>query len=153
MGSYQKLTVFILRVSLGGVFFYAGITKIMNPAWSAAGYLKGAKTFTGFYEWLASPDLLPYTNFLNEWGLTLIGVALILGVSIRWASVLGAAMMLLYYFPILDFPKIGTTAYIVDEHMVYAAALLALGALNAGRHYGLGGKFQNSGNRLLRALA
>ena len=68
MDRFQKIILFLLRVGTGWLMFYAGITKILNPAWSAAGYLKGAKTFVGFYNWLAQPDILPVVNFINEWG-------------------------------------------------------------------------------------
>ena len=137
MTYYQKLFLVLLRLSMGWLFFYAGITKVLNPTWSAAGYLKGAKTFTGFYHWLASPEILPFTNFFNEWGLTLIGAALILGVFVRLSSFLGAGMMLLYYFPILTFPKVGANAYLVDDHIIYAFVLLFLGVIRAGQYFGL----------------
>jgi len=137
MKNYTKFTLFLLRISLGWLFFYAGITKVFNPEWSAEGYLKTAKTFSGFYEWLIIPGMLPVTNFLNEWGLTLIGAAMILGVFVRISSVLGAVMMVLYYFPILTFPKIGANAFLVDQHIIYALAFLLLGALGAGKVWGL----------------
>ncbi|MEK7148164.1 MAG: DoxX family protein [Patescibacteria group bacterium] len=133
----QKLFLFLLRISLGFLFLYAGFTKVIDPGWSAAGYLKGAVTFSGFYQWLASSQILPFTNFLNEWGLTLIGVALILGVFVRLSAMLGAIIMILYYFPILDFPLVGEHGYIVDEHIIYATVLLLLGSLQAGRVWGL----------------
>ena len=133
----QRWTLFVLRLAMGWLFFYAGITKVLNPNWSAAGYLHGAKTFSNLYHWLASPSVLPFTNFFNEWGLTLIGIALILGIFVRLGSILGAVMMILYYFPILMFPKIGTNAYLVDDHIIYGAALLVLGAFHAGRFMGL----------------
>lgn len=137
MNQTQKISLFLLRISIGWLFFYAGITKVLNPVWSAAGYLKGAKTFTGFYHWLASPEIIPFTNFFNEWGLTLIGAALILGVFVRLSSVLGAAVMVLYYFPILIFPKVGTNAYLIDEHIIYALVFLLLAAFRAGQVWGL----------------
>ena len=137
MTQYQKIFLFLLRISLGFLFLYAGFTKVIDPAWSAAGYLKGATTFSGFYQWLASPEILPFTNFLNEWGLTLIGIALILGVFVRLSAVLGAGMMILYYFPVLNFPLVGEHGYLVDEHIIYAFALLLLGSLKAGRVMGL----------------
>lgn len=133
----QQWSLVVLRIVCGWLFFYAGITKIMNPAWSAAGYLANAKTFPGFYGWLTSAPVLPVVNALNEWGLTLIGIALILGVVVRLASVSGALMMALYYFPILTFPYPNAHSYIVDEHIVYAAALIVLGAFRAGRVFGL----------------
>lgn len=133
----QKLFLFLSRVALGWLFFYAGITKVLDPAWSAAGYLKGAKTFAGFYQWLASPGMLPITNFVNEWGLTLLGVSLIFGIAVRLASVLGAALMALYYFPVLVWPSVGEHSYVVDEHVVYALILLFFAAVRAGRVWGL----------------
>ena len=133
--------LFLLRISIGWLFFYAGITKVLDPQWSAGGYLQTAKTFSGFYQWLATPGILPITNFLNEWGLTLLGAALLLGVFVRWAGILGALMMALYYLPILEFPKVGSHSYIVDEHVIYALVLLFLAASGAGKIIGLGKKF------------
>lgn len=118
--------LFLLRIALGWMYFYAGATKLMNPEWSAAGYLQSAKTFHDFYVFLTSPSLLPVTNFVNEWGLTLLGVSLILGIGMRIAAPLGSVLMLLYYFPILQFPKIGATSFLVDQHIIFALALLVL---------------------------
>ena len=126
-----------LRIALGWLFFYAGITKVLNPAWSAKGYLLGAKTFSGLYAWLASDGVIPVVDFLNKWGLTLIGISLIVGLFVRLSSLFGALMMLMYYFPVLQFPKIGANSYLVDDHIVYALALLYFAAVKAGRWYGL----------------
>lgn len=133
----QKVVLFLLRVSLGWLFFYAGVTKLFDPGWTAAGYLQGAKTFGWFYEWLLTPNVLPIVNFLNEWGLTLLGVSLILGVAVRLSAMLGALLMLLYYFVILDFPYPNAHSFIVDEHIIYALALLLLACVRAGRVWGL----------------
>ncbi len=122
----KRIATIFLQISLGWLMFYAGVTKILNPAWSAEGYLKGAKTFSGFYTSLTSPSVLPFVNFLNEWGLTLIGVALLAGIMVRWASIGGVLLMLLYYFPVLAFPKVGEHSYIVDEHVIYIGAFLML---------------------------
>lgn len=133
----SRIVLALTRVSLGWVMFYAGITKIMNPNWSASGYLKGAKTFSGFYTYLTDPSILPVINFVNEWGLTLLGISLILGIGVRLSSVLGAVLMLMYYFPSLDFPKIGTTAYIIDEHIIYALVMIYFATVRDSRGYGL----------------
>lgn len=127
----------MLRVSLGWVMFYAGIVKILDPNWSAAGYLKAAKTFSGLFAWFAQPEILPATNFLNEWGLTLVGLSLLLGVFVRLSSFAGVLLMLLYYFPALTFPKIGANSFIIDDHIIYALVFLVLAAFHAGRYYGL----------------
>ena len=119
------------------MMFYAGITKVLNPEWSAAGYLKGAKTFSGFYNWLTSPAILPVINLINEGGLKFLGVSLLLGVSVRLSSAFGAVLMLLYYLPILDFPYPNPHSLLVDEHIIYIAALLVLAAYRAGGVWGL----------------
>lgn len=134
--SQQKL-IFILRITLGWLFFYAGITKVLNPDWSAGGYLKGAQTFSGFYQWLASPDVVGIVSFVNEWSLTLLGISLILGIFVRLSSSLGALLMILYYLPILNFPHVGDHSYLVDEHIIYAMVLIFFAVNRSGRFMGL----------------
>lgn len=137
MSTYQKISLFALRITIGWLMLYAGVTKLLVPSWSAAGYLAGAKTFSGFYHWLTTPGVMPITNVVNEWGLTLLGVSLILGLAVRLSAPLGALLMLLYYFPVLTFPTIAPHSYLVDEHIVYATALLVLAGFRAGRAWGL----------------
>jgi len=121
---------------MGWMFFYAGITKVINPAWSASGYLGNAKAFTGFYDWLLNPGILPTVNFVNEWSLTLLGVSLILGIGVRLSSFLGALLMLLYYIP-LGFPRPNPNAFIVDQHVIYIFVLFFFASIKAGRFMGL----------------
>jgi thiosulfate dehydrogenase (quinone) large subunit len=132
-----KYLLVALRVALGWLMFYAGITKVMDPDWSAAGYLTHASSFPGFFASLADSSILPCINFVNEWGLTLLGVSLILGIGVRLSGVLGAVLMLMYYLPVLDFPMAGEHSYIVDEHIIYALVLLYLSSVRAGRTMGL----------------
>lgn len=128
MKRFQKINWLLLRLALGGLFFFSGVAKILDPTWSARNYLLAAKTFPGFYHWLAGPTLLPWINLVNEWGLTLLGVSLILGIGRRLAAPLGALLMLLYYFPGLDFPYVTNHAFLIDEHLIYALILLLLAA-------------------------
>ena len=137
MTKFQKISLFLLRVATGWMMFYAGITKVLDPDWSSAGYLQVAKTFSGFYSWMTSASMLPLTNFVNEWGLTILGVSLILGIGVRLSSMLGAVLMLLYYFPILDFPYPNPHSFLVDEHIIYALVLVLLASWRAGRTMGL----------------
>ena len=142
--SAQKITLFLARVALGWLFFYAGITKVLNPNWSANGFLVGAKTFGAFYQSLTTPNIMPFINFINEWGLTLLGISLILGIFVRLSSIFGAVLMLLYYFPILQFPYPNANSYIVDEHIIYALILLFFAALRAGRIMGFDSVLKSS---------
>ena len=136
LNNLEAKFLLISRLAVGWLIFYAGITKILDPAWTSKGYLMGAKTFPGFYGWFVSPENIGWVDFLNEWGLTLIGASLILGLGVRLSSILGAALMLLYYFPILEFPKV-EHGFIVDDHIIYAAVLAFFAAVRAGRYYGL----------------
>lgn len=137
MSRAEKISLFALRLSIGWVMFYAGFIKIIDPSWTAAGYLSNAKTFTAFYQFLLSPSLLPIINIVNEWALLLLGISLILGLAVRLSGVLGAALMFLYYFPVLSFPTIAPYSFIIDDHIIYALVLLYLAFARAGRIWGL----------------
>ncbi len=125
---------------MGWMFFYAGITKILDNTWSAEGYLQGAKTFPDLFHYFLQPSILPIVNLVNEWGLLLLGISLILGVFVSISAPLGIVLMVLYYLPILSFPYPNAHSYIVDEHVIYIFGLLVLWALGSGRVWGLGNK-------------
>jgi|SRR3989344_2364782 len=136
MSQFQKVSMFLLRITMGWMFLYAGVKNMLNPNFSAAGYLAGAKTFTGFFHWLATPDILPIVNFINVWGLTLLGASLILGIAVKLSSKLGALLMILYWLPLgVVYPN--AHSLVVDDHIIYAAALLVLASMSAGRVWGL----------------
>ena len=137
----ENIALFLLRISIGWLFFYAGITKILDNTWTAEGYIKGAKTLPTLYNYLLQPGVLPVVNLMVEWGLLLIGISLILGIFLSISAPLGMLMMVLLYLPILQFPYPNAHSYIVDEHVIYFFALFVLWALNAGRVFGLGGRF------------
>ena len=141
MSRSQKLAILALRLTLGWLFFYAGISKIVNPNWTAGGYQKGAQSLTGLYDWLALPVNIGWVSFLAVWGLLLIGLSLLFGFLTRWASLAGIIMMALFYFPALNFPRVGTTSYIIDDHIIYIAIFVFLAFINAGEFWGLDSYF------------
>ncbi len=138
---YTKISLFLLRVSLGWMFLYAGWSHVADKSWTSKGYLMSAKVLPGFYHWLATPTMLPINNFVNEWALVILGVCLILGLGIRYVGVLSALLMLLYFLP-LGILHPNAHSYIVDEHIIYIFAFLALSALHAGHIWGLDGKMK-----------
>lgn len=136
---YKKISIFLLRISSGMLFFHAGITKVLDPNWSAAPYLASANNFKALFAWLSSPEIIDATNFANAWGLTLLGLSLVLGLFVSYSAPLGAVLMFLYYL-VLPFPMPNAHAYIVDEHIIYIFALLSLAAFSAGNVWGLDAK-------------
>ncbi len=122
----------ILRVALGIVFFGAGLAKMSD--WSAAGYLQGS---TGpLADWFISLAGNPIVDQLNIWGLTLIGVALILGLLVRPASFFAAIMMILYYLS--QFEQ-NTEHGLIDDHIVYALIFVLFLSGGIGHVFGLDG--------------
>ncbi len=151
MNKISQKTILILRVALGWLMLYAGLDKVLSGSWSAAGFLHGAKTFNSFYVFLAQPSLIGVVNFFNEWGLTLLGASLILGVFVRWSSILGAVLMILYYFASNAFPAV-PNGFIVDDHIIYALILVFFAAVGAGRHYGLDSILSKTRSKFLREI-
>ncbi len=88
-----------LRIVIGWQLLYEGLAKLLTPNWTAAPYLLLSRGFfPGFFHWLGSSSgMLGAVDFLNTWGLTLIGIALILGSMTRLASVFGIVLLGLYY--------------------------------------------------------
>ena len=125
-----------LRLVMGWTLFYAGITKVLDPAWSAKGFLLNAipeaNPFGGVWATMAN-DWLWLIDPLNQWGLTLVGLALLLGVFVRWSALWGAVMMVFYWAASLPLSH----AIVIDDHIVYAMLLFGLGAFGAGRILGL----------------
>lgn len=120
-----------LRIALGAQFFYAGWSKLTTD-WSAAGYLAAADG--PFAEWFQSMAGNVVVDGLNAWGLTLVGIALIVGIAVRPASFAGVVFMLLYYFA-------GYTENIahgfIDFHLVYSAIFVLFMTGGAGNVFGL----------------
>ncbi|MDR1369935.1 MAG: DoxX family protein [Dysgonamonadaceae bacterium] len=128
----MKLVVTILRIAIGWHFLYEGLVKLFANHWSAESYLNNTYGFlSGFYHWLAaSPPVLQIVDFMNIWGLILIGLSLFIGLYSRWASLAGTLLLVLYYFA---YPPFGIsllggdgTLYIVDKIFIEAAALTFL---------------------------
>ncbi len=140
---YQKI-IFALRVSLGWLFMYAGLSHLLTTGWSAQGYLLSALSFHGFYAWLASPGIIPFINGLNIWALLLIGFSLIFGAFVRLSAPFGMVLMFLYYLPILSFPYVGSTGFLVDEHIIFMLILVLLFESRAGRMWGFDAWTENA---------
>ncbi|MCU0255271.1 MAG: DoxX family membrane protein [Vicinamibacterales bacterium] len=139
------VAITVMRVVVGWHFLYEGIAKLSAASWSSAGYLRQARgPFAGFFRWLAGePSLLAYADLVTMWGLTLVGLFLILGLFTRLASLAGIAFLALFYLsspPFVGYfyslPSEGSYL-IVNKNLVEACALVVVLVTGSGRFAGL----------------
>jgi len=131
--NWKKLIITLFRVAIGWHFLYEGISKLLVPNWSAAGYLANATgPFAGLYHWMAASEgLMKIIDPLNMAALVLIGLGLFLGVFIRLSSISGVILLMLYYFA---YPPFGGdlfgsaegNLYIVNKNLIETLALLVI---------------------------
>ena len=152
--TWYPMAVAIGRVVIGVIFLWAGLEKVIGGAgeWSAKGFLAFGTSGTlgwpfvtevaegtvfnpthDFWVGLsANAGVMSVINLLVPFGQVAIGTSLILGIATRFASAMGALMMLFFFFAAWDF------AYgIVNQHLTYAVVTLGLGVIGAGNYYGL----------------
>jgi len=149
LSKYRGIGILLARVTVGWVFFYAGIEKVFGATpFTAAGFLKFGTLGTtaekvadgtivnpthAFWVSLAgNGTLLPIVNFMVVFGEVAIGAALILGLATRFASVAGALMMGLFWIAIWDFSH-----GLIEYHSVLTIVTLSLGIIGAGEFFGL----------------
>ena len=126
----MKLVNTILRLAIGWHFLYEGLVKLFAEKWTSEAFLTSTYGFfSGFYHWLTdSPMRLQVVDWLNICGLILIGLALFIGIFIKWSSLAGSFLLVLYYFA---YPPFGIsllggdgTLFIVDKIFIEASALI-----------------------------
>ena len=131
---YQLVSLSLLRLLIGWHLLYEGMAKISNANWTSAAYLLDSKwIFSGIAKWMVTnPNILGFVDTLNMWGLTLIGLSLMLGLFSRYASIAGAGLICLYYLfhpPLvgLEYSKPPEGSYlIIDKNLIEACALFVL---------------------------
>ncbi len=145
LSGLQMSAVVVLRVLVGWHFLYEGLAKLTSPTWSAAGFLQQSRgPFSGVFRWMAADaNVLANVNLLNEWGLTLIGLGLVLGCFTRLAGGAGLLVILLFYLcnpPFVGYfysiPMEGSYL-VVNKNLVEAAALAVILVTGSGRAAGL----------------
>lgn len=134
-----------MRISLGFIFFWAFLDKLMglgyatcrdkltdvvstgcSDAWlnggsPTDGYLQFASQgpFADFFQNMAGKS---WIDLLFMAGLAGLGVALILGISLRLASIAGIILMILMWSSVL----LPDNNPILDEHIIYAIGLVGI---------------------------
>ena len=145
LSRWPMIAITVLRVVVGWHFLYEGLAKLTSPSWSAAGYLKQARgPFADMFKGLASqPNLLANADLITMWGLTIVGLLLILGLFTRLASLAGIGFILLFYLcnpPFIGYfysiPTEGSYL-IVNKNLVELCALAVIFTTGSGRFAGL----------------
>ena len=130
--------VLALRLMFGYAFLSAGLSKLLEGAWTAQGYLAfgaaaNGNPLAGMYAWMADTSwVLAFVDVAVPFGQVAIGLGLIVGLLVRLAAFFGAFMMTMFYF--------GNWAVehgFVNSDMAYALVFLAIAAFGAGRIIGL----------------
>jgi len=148
MKSYSTAQItwlLIVRYLIGWHFLYEGLVKLVNQQWSAAPFLLDSGGFmVGFFIFLANhPSLLKLIDFINIWGLILVGLSLITGVLCRMGLISGIVMLSLFYlshppFPGLKYAMPQEGSYlIVNKNLIELAVLGLLYVFPAGPAYSL----------------
>lgn len=151
-----QLTLLVaLRVAIGWHLMYEGIVKLMQSEWSSYAYLMDSKGwFSEFFQNMAAnPALLNVVDFLNMWGLTLIGFAMIVGIFTRVAKA-GALLLLLFYYvahpPLMmaDYIFPGEGSYLwVNKNLIELLAVAVLFAFPTGHIIGIDRLIKNFRNK------
>jgi thiosulfate dehydrogenase [quinone] large subunit len=145
LSRWSMVAIKAMRIAVGWHFLYEGIAKLTTASWSAAGYLRQARgPFAGLFKWLAAePNLLANADLITMWGLTAVGVLLILGLFTRLASLGGIGFILLFYLcnpPFVGYfysiPTEGSYL-IVNKNLVELCALVVILVTGSGRFAGL----------------
>jgi thiosulfate dehydrogenase [quinone] large subunit len=139
------IAITVLRVVIGWHFLYEGLTKLTAPSFTAAGYLKQARgPFGELFKSIATqPNLLANADLITMWGLTLVGLFLILGLFTRLASLAGIGFILMFYLaapPLIGYfysiPSEGSYL-IINKNLVELCALAVIFATGSGKFAGL----------------
>ena len=140
----QSTALVALQMLIGWHFFYEGLAKLINPYWTSALYLAESEWWLGgfFRNLAANPTAIVVIDFLNVWGLTLIGLALMLGLLARPAIIAGMILLALYYIAAPPFagysyaiPAEGSYL-VVNKVMIEFVALAVLLAFPTNRLFG-----------------
>ncbi len=134
-----------LRLAIGWHFLYEGLIKVLNPNWSSIGYLLDSKGFMSsfFYGIANNPTSLNIADFMNQWGLVLIGLGLILGFLTRISAISGMLLLALYYlshppFYWLEYAMPTEGSYFfIDKVFIEFCALGAIASMQTGKCIGI----------------
>lgn len=146
----------VTRISLGLIFLWAFLDKLLALGFTTGRAEDGSIDFLGEAAWISGGS--PTSGFLNfatagpfsefyqsladqvwvDWvfmiALLGIGVALTIGAGVKIAAYTGAAMLFLMWTAVLP-PEHHP---FLDDHIIYGLVLVGLAQVNSGDTYGVG---------------
>lgn len=147
----------VLRMALGWIFLWAFLDKLFALGFATGRQEDGTIDFFGDAAWvsggsptegfLAFGTSGPFADFFQgfagaawaDWlfmiGLLAIGVSLILGIGMRIAAATGSLLLVLMWLASAIWPENNP---FMDDHLVYAIALIGLAWTDSGDTWGLG---------------
>jgi uncharacterized membrane protein YphA (DoxX/SURF4 family) len=139
MNRSLRLSIILLRIAMGGLLFYSGLTKVFDAALSLPKPLISA-FLPDLYFWLGAPDRLSSVNTLYEWALVVVGFLLLIGLLTRTASIAAMVLVLFSYLPSLP----SSAHFALNENLIYILVLLTLMTARAGQFMGMDKYFKFS---------
>ena len=141
----QLTGLVVLRVAIGWHFLFEGLAKISNPNWTSYLYLMDSKgVFENVFKVLAeNKQSLIIVDYLNIWGLIIIGLFLMLGLFSKQITIAAITLLSLYYLshpPLfgLDYMLPTTGSYwIVDKTLIEIFTLVVLLVFPTSKEIGL----------------
>lgn len=150
--SPRRYLLALLRLSLGWVFLWAFLDKTFGLGHDTTGklaWIHGSSPTYGFLHFSAAGPFAgtyrqvagqAWADWLFMLGLLAIGVGLCAGIAMRASAVAAATMLVLMWSVVL--PPANNP--FMDDHLIYAIAILALPLMDAGHTLGLGSWWQQT---------
>lgn len=141
----QLIFLLVLRFAIGWHVLFEGISKVMNPQWTSANFLRESRgVLSGLSEWiLSNANLLATVDFLNTWGLVAIGLGLVFGFLFKPAAIIGSILIFIYYLsvpPMVGYeytlPSDGSNL-VINRTFIEAVALFGLALFPTNKIFGL----------------
>jgi len=134
------------RIGLGWTFLWAFVDKLLGLGFATApeeAWIRGGSPTFGFLSFGSSGLLAglyqsiaghPVVDAMFMFGLSGLGIALLLGIGMRIAGIAGPLMMVLMWSA--NLPPANNP--MIDQHIIYALVIMACAAADIGKVWGLG---------------
>jgi thiosulfate dehydrogenase [quinone] large subunit len=152
------------RILLGFVFLWAFVDRVFAFGFPTGSTVSGAlhksaawiyggsptsdflahQTVGPFAGWFSGLAGQPWVDWVFMSSILVIGLALVLGVGMRLASIGGGVLLALIYLAAVPWAKAGVSNPIVDANVIYLVLLFGLNEVDAGDKLGFGLRWRST---------